>query len=162
MRHDVVMEEMKSVYLKKDAPIYLDTVGRNLLSEGRHFFRSLQLDSKWLLPDGRDTLIFVWKGSLIMNTLAALLLSGGFNVSQYGVALRVSNAPAGDIRAFFELKVASEPPSPSDLAIHVANTLTEKHDRFLSKRLIEQEYGARNFNCEASYRVVQALLQQSN
>lgn len=162
LMHDVVVQEMKAVYLGNDMPVYLDAIGLDLLSEGRHNFRRFQLDKRWLLPIGNDTLIFIWRGNLILNTLAALLLSGGFKVSQEGVALHVSKASQDDIRAFLESKVAGEPPSPFDLAGYVANKLTEKHDRFLSEELLKREYAARYFDGESSFKALQALLQLSN
>jgi ATP-dependent Lhr-like helicase len=158
LMHDVVVQEMKGVYRSDDTPAYLEASGRTLLIEGRHNFRSFQLDKRWLLPIGNDTLIFIWRGSLVMNTLATLLLSGGFNVSQEGVALHVSKASAGDIRAFLESKIGGEPTSPVDLAGYVANKLTEKHDQFLSEDLLKKEYAARFFDCESTFMVLQELL----
>ena len=145
LMHDAVAQEMKAVYLSGDLPAYLDSVGRELLAEGRDDFQRFELDKRWLLSTGNDTLIFLWRGSLVMNTVAALLLSGGFKVSQEGVALHVSDASEDDIRAFLESKVASEPPSPVELANYVSNKITEKHDRFLSEELLKAEYGARYF-----------------
>lgn len=150
LTHNVVVQEMKAVYLGTDMPVYLDSMGRDLLSEGRDNFHRFKLDKRWLLPTGNDTLIFLWRGSLIMNTVATLLLSGGFKVSQEGVALHVSDASENDIRTFLQSKVAGEPPSPVELAGYVANKLTEKHDRFLSDELLKAEYGARYFDIDAT------------
>lgn len=154
LMHDAVVQEMKAVYLGAGMPIFLNTTGRELLREGRDNFRRFELDKRWLLPLGNDILIFLWKGSLVMNTVAALLLSGGFKVSQEGVALHVSDASEGDIRASLESKVAVEPPSPVELAGYVANKITEKHDRFLSEELLKAEYGTRYFDIHNTWRVL--------
>jgi ATP-dependent Lhr-like helicase len=158
LMHEVVVQEMRKVYENTDIPAFVDLTGRDLLDEGRYNFRRYELEKRWLLPIGNDTLIFLWRGSSVMNTLAALLMSGGFKVSQEGIALHVVGASEDRVGDFLKEKLAGDPPSPIDLATHVANKLTEKHDRFLSEELLRAEYAVRHFDADSTWKVMKSWL----
>jgi ATP-dependent Lhr-like helicase len=141
--NEIVREEMWNVYRSTEIPIYLDRTGQDLLLEGRKYFLEYQLISAPLLQSGKDTLLFVWKGDRILNTISVQLRNRGFRVMQCGFMIIVSNCTPENLIHHFKDIVQIGSQDPLLLASTVLNKGTEKHDRFLNKDLLNADYASR-------------------
>ena len=63
---------------------YLDSAAKGMLKEARKEFMRLGLDRRSVVPDGSDTLIFPWRGSVALHTLTLLLAEHDFKASVEG------------------------------------------------------------------------------
>ncbi len=155
---DGVRQKMREVLDGTDAPAYLDRTGRRFLDEARTSYRRLQLDRKPVVPWGRDTLIFPWRGDRIMNTLAVLLGTKGITVSQDGVALTCADtSPERLLKAVRELEAAGMP-SATALARGVKIREKDKNDPWLGAALLTEAYAARDLDVAGVWSALRATL----
>jgi ATP-dependent Lhr-like helicase len=151
---DRVREEMFKVYTSTDFPSFLDCNARALLNEGRKHFFDLNLPKYSVIGHGSDTLIFVWKGDRILNTLALMLRSVGLQVARDGLAFTVSRKTPEEVD--HELKSLAEkgPADAISLAAAIKNKATEKHDRWLDDDIMNEDYASRNLDCQGAWEAI--------
>ncbi|MFB6306493.1 MAG: hypothetical protein ABEH43_05820, partial [Flavobacteriales bacterium] len=137
--HDRIREEMFDIYNQNNAPEYLNQKGKELLSERREWFRKYKLDENLVIPDGQDSLIFIWKGSVIKHTISLLLTVLDHDVMREGLALRVKETQPEEVKESFK-QVAKMDVSDVELADKVKNKKTEKYDYLLTPSLLNKDY----------------------
>ncbi len=93
---DKIKEEMHNVYTSTNTPVYLDKTAQDLLLEARKYFLSYRLAEMSILQNGKETLIFIWKGDRIINTIFVQLLARGLKVTRDGLAISVSDCTRND------------------------------------------------------------------
>ncbi len=140
---DRIREEMFSVYLSNEIPVFLDATAKELLREGRLFFHQHSLSEKNLIRVGKDTLLLIWKGDRVLNTITILLKQRGLAVSKDGVAITVHDCSPEDLAREIDTLQKEGPYDPVQLASAVDNKSTEKHDIFLSDALLCANYASR-------------------
>lgn len=157
--HDRVREVMQEVYSSESLPAYADGPSRTALTDARASFHELGLPESGLIQDGRDTLVFPWKGTRVMNTLLCWLGLEGFDVGLERVSLRVTDTKRERLR--FRLREILEDtlPSAADLAQKVPNTLQEKHHSFLSEGLLAADYASSQLDVLGAREAMALLLQ---
>jgi ATP-dependent Lhr-like helicase len=84
--HDRLRQEMRAIYMKLDAPPFLDTCAVDILREGRDNFVNAGLGSSLVVGSGASTLLYPWLGDRALNTLALELHASGYSTAREGVA----------------------------------------------------------------------------
>jgi ATP-dependent Lhr-like helicase len=151
---DRVREEMFDVYTTNDVPGYLDSTGLSLLMEGRKHFLDLRLGNRFAISNGSNTILFVWKGDRVLNTLFLQLRRVGLQVARDGLALTIFRRTPQEV--FDHLKALSiqGPADSTALASSVTNKATEKHDRFLDADLLNADYASRYLDCRGAWETI--------
>lgn len=156
--HDRIREEMLNVYRQDNIPVYINEKTKELLEEGRKYFGFYELDSTSILEHAKDTLLFVWKGSIVYNTIMLLLLNQGLDVSIEGIALRIRKVGKDDLMEAIRQIVQSEAPSPVDLVKNVRNKQREKYDYLLPPELLNIEFAARFVSLEKTIAYLKGII----
>lgn len=159
--HDRIREKMYEVYKSPEMPRYLDSRATDLLEEARENFFRIGLDRKWLIPDGKDLLVFLWKGSRITNTLQVILKARKLNVSQDGLAINVASITEQGFLSNIKETIVDENVNEMNLANTIENKAREKYDNYLSETLLNAEYSFRNLNIEGTKSLLSDLVDQS-
>ena len=140
--HERIHRQMFDLYKSEATPAYLDQEALSLLGEGRQLFGRHELSTAHLIavPDG--TLLFLWAGDRVANTVLAVLLAAGFSVETFGVGLMVEDVDPAALREHLRARLAEGPPSAARLAESVSNQILEKYDEYLPASLLAEGYGA--------------------
>jgi ATP-dependent helicase Lhr and Lhr-like helicase len=156
--HDRIREEMYRLYVSKEVPIFLDAIARDLLNEARTHFNRYRLENTFLLSNGQQTLLFCWKGDLVMNTILVQLQAKGLRVGRDAIALTIEDATPAKVLK--ELRaIATKPPvNPIALAATVRNKISEKYDPFLSEELLCQNYASSYLNTQGAWHTIAELV----
>lgn len=155
---DRVREEMFKVYTSTESPAFLDANALSLLNEGRKHFFDLQLVNRSVIGHGSNTLVFLWKGDRILNTLSLLLRAEGLQVSRDGLALTVFRKTTEEV--LLKLKALAEK-GPADaiaLASTVENKATEKHDHWLEANIMDADYASRHLDCQGTLESIRRII----
>jgi ATP-dependent Lhr-like helicase len=156
---DRIREEMFRVYTSTDVPAFLDAPGRSLLEEGRKHFRDMRLNDRSVIGHGPHTLLFVWKGDRIQNTLLIQLRTAGFDIMRDGLVLTISRKAQAEVIDALKALAERGPADPLSLAATVANKAAEKHHRFLSEDLLNVDYASRCLDCEGGWAAIRQLVE---
>ncbi len=152
--HDRIRQEMFQLYTTCEVPMYLDDMACELLCEARDQFARYGLEESYCLLDGDQTLLFLWRGSLVSNTIFVQLLARGLRVDRGAIALTIRNtSPAqllGHLRAIAQQGTADA----IALAATVRNKRSEKHDRFLNEELLCRNYAARALDTQGAWETI--------
>jgi ATP-dependent helicase Lhr and Lhr-like helicase len=140
--HDRLVDEMFATYLEADVPAYLDSVGRELLSEGRAAFDQLDLRRQRLIAAGKNVHVLLWRGSAINSIAAVILICAGFDCEAHDVGLTVLDADIEIVRSFLDGLAGI--PSPEIVAEFAENLRTAKYDSYLSDELLRRTWVTRN------------------
>ena len=155
--HDRVREQMRVVFLDSGSPPYLDEAASELLLEARREFLSLGLDQESIVPDGSDTLIFPWCGSIALHTLKLLLAERDLKASVEGPCIALDHIDPPSTEAVLrKLLVAS--PKDLDLARSVDNKSTEKHHRFLDDDLLSLDYASSRIDVAGALGAIRSMI----
>ncbi|MFG1697259.1 DEAD/DEAH box helicase [Nonomuraea sp. NPDC049309] len=141
--HDRIRTTMRRIYEEITIPPYLDATGQVLLAEGRAAYRRLGLHDNPLVGYGNDTLLFPFRGDVIMTTLALALHTHGVDVVRYGLALLISDT-SPQVAAGLLTKLASDGiPDAKDLAALVSDKRIDKYDDVIGEELLTRSYARR-------------------
>lgn len=141
--HDRIREEMLSIYCLSHVSLYLDKEAKRLLQEGRKYFNFYGLKTEKIIEDGNDTLLFIWKGSIIQNTILLLLIHFGFQVSYEGLVLRIKEKTRMEVFDGIRKIAMQESLSPVELIKETKNKEREKYDYLLPINLLNLEFSQR-------------------
>jgi ATP-dependent Lhr-like helicase len=151
--HDQVRQEMFRIYCSDTIPTFLDATARDLLLEARTNFTAFDLEHNFWIENGRQTILFPWRGSLVMNTLLVQLLANDISIEQGAIALTVS-LPAKDLGKRLKKIAAAKPPDAVELAATVSNKINEKHDLFLDEDLLCRNYAASHLDVPSTWELL--------
>lgn len=155
--HDKVRREMVRVYRDSGVPVYLDTQAQELLDEGRRHFSSCRLDQRSMLRQGKETILFLWAGDRVMNTVAVQLRERGLDVMQDGIALTVSQTVPDELVGHVRDLIVQGPADGNRLAASVENKWAEKYDRFLWDELLCAGYASKSLDPKGAYEALKGL-----
>lgn len=158
---DRIRQEMLIVYTTSDVPAYLDAKAVSLLAEGRANFARFGLGSDPVLEWGADTLIFPWRGSRVMSTLAVALTAAGANAALDGVCLTMTASSRAASIDWLQ-SLADSNPDPLTLAASVKNKIVEKYDEFLGEELLNINYAARSLDVGGAWHALTSLLHRTS
>ncbi len=156
--HDRIRQVMFEMYCSTNIPTYLDAEARDLLAEGRRHFGELGLSSQFFVQDGKDSLLFCWRGDRVMDTVVTLLNVRGLHAMRDGIAITVHGASEGDVLAHVNSIASTDPPDARALASSVANKRREKYDHFLTEELLDANFASRNLDPGGAHETLRGLL----
>ncbi|MBD1866621.1 DEAD/DEAH box helicase [Cyanobacteria bacterium FACHB-471] len=156
--HDRIREEMYRLYVSKEVPIFLDAIAHDLLSEARTNFNRFHLANTPLLSNGQQTLLFCWKGDLVMNTILVQLQSKGLRVGRDAIALTIEETTPAKVLKELRAIAAKPPVNPVALAATVRNKISEKYDPFLSEELLCQNYASSYLDTRGAWATISELV----
>jgi ATP-dependent Lhr-like helicase len=140
--HDRVRKEMREV-LRSNVPVaFLDETGQMLLQEGRGTYARLGLESNWLLQDGNETRIILWRGDRVNDTLLLLLQSLGYKGLSDGVSVLILDSTVENVRTSLASLSAQKSVDPVVLASSVQNKVREKWDGLLPSDLLDVNFAS--------------------
>jgi len=158
--HDRIRKEMLAVYSDPEMPAFLDSKACELLLEGRDNFHRFRLHERSVMRCGSDSLLFLWAGDRVVDTIAVQLQALGFSVMNQGLALQIADIePRLLLRRLGEI-IAQGPPDPVVLAESVSNKLSEKYDGFLPDDLLCEDYGCSRLDAHGAWETLKQALQR--
>src|SRR5699024_5348969 len=99
--------------------------------------------------------MFVWKGSVIQNTLMLLLKNAGLNVAIENTAILARDCTENDLKSRIENILKSGRSDPIKLVENVKNKETEKFDHFLPNELLNLEYHKRFISLNSTFQFLE-------
>lgn len=148
--HDIVRQEMRHIYMNKTVPIYLNKPAKEMLSEGLEGFHSSGLENTDLLQSGRTIHLFPWRGDRITTTIAVLLRRAGLTADSFGGVIDINNCTLDTFYESIDTLLRTKHPTNEELTKHVPDTIVEKHDPLIPKKLRDATYGKAFFDVEGS------------
>lgn len=156
-----VREEMYSTYTSTEVPRYLDTEAVDLLEEGRVHFERLNLENQNLIRQGEHTVLFVWAGDRVVNTIHLLLAEIGYKASKAGMTLQVRDCRPSELFDDLCEITTSQPPEPAELAETVENKIIDKHDRYLAEELLNSNYASKRLDINGALNAINAIVDEN-
>ncbi|WP_277949937.1 DEAD/DEAH box helicase [Bailinhaonella thermotolerans] len=148
--HDRVRVRMREVYESPRVPAYLDAAARLLLDQGRAAYRRLGLGETPLLPYGKDTLLFPFRGDRIMTTLTLALAARGVDAARQGLSLLLAGTSPEQAKDHLTSLAEEGLPSSADLARHIPDKRHDKYDFALSVPLLTLSWTTRHLDLPAT------------
>ncbi|NNE41556.1 MAG: DEAD/DEAH box helicase [Marinicaulis sp.] len=144
---DAFVAEMRAALCGIDEPPYLDKEGMRLLSSARVAYQEFDLDSVKILGVGRDTHLFLWRGTAVTNAFAISLQSAGLECEPHDVGVTLPDTAADEARAIVQ-QISSAGGLPTDvLSGFVENIRSAKYDDLISDEILRNEWRKRNEAC---------------
>lgn len=150
MVHDIVRQEMQRIYINKSIPIYLDKSAKEVLSEGIECFYSLGLESQNALQMGSTVHVLPWCGDQITTTITVLLRHAGLAADCFGGIIDIRNCTLDNFYKSVEVILRARHPTSEELASCVPDTIVEKHDPLIPKKLRDLAYGRKFFDVDGA------------
>ena len=158
--HDRVRREMLAVYRDDTIPGYLDATARMLLVEARDNFARYNVEERPVFSWGADSMLFLWAGDTVMNTVAVALAARGVEVGKDGLAISVHGHSVPQICRHLEALVRGGAPDGARLAATVANKMSEKYDWVLKGELLDAAYAARSLDPPNAWWALRRVLER--
>ena len=155
---DGVRQKMHALYLGSTVPAYLSASAQQLLSEGRTAFKRLRLDRSSIISQESSTLLFLWKGDLVVNTLAVVLRQLGLETAIQGAMLECRDASIDQVIGSLRSLATASPLDGASLAKSVAIKEEEKYDYLLGETLLNDAYANRNLDIPGAWQAIRELL----
>ena len=161
---DPIVARMRSILEAENVPPYLDQEAADLLREGRHTYRRLELGRRHIVELGDNHhLLATWDGTIRTMTFALALQSHGFTVTIHDGFLDVEDRQPEHDRLRSVLRKLSVEPGPdgADLASGMSALESEKFHRYLSRELLILDAVTSKMAPEAVPEMAQRLLTES-
>ncbi len=156
--HDIVRQEMRLIYRERQLPAYLEQTAKLALNEGFDNYHALALDSEQIIQAGNMIHAFPWLGDKATNTIAALLRIYGLSADCFAGIIDIRNCVPDDFYNVIK-KILSDPKmKAAEIAGHVADTIIEKYDPILPRKIRDIGYGANMFDVEGAYKWFNEIL----
>jgi ATP-dependent Lhr-like helicase len=152
--HSAVRAKMRTLLEGDHTPAYLDQQSRTLLEQPRREYATLELDSRPVITDGSDTLLFPWTGDRQLHTLAAIFNAAGMEAAVDSAALRLVGTPRE--AALTALKEVAKEPA-HELARKFDSKATEKFDSWLSEELLCDQFESAVLDCLGAVQAARLL-----
>lgn len=156
--HDKIRQEMYRIYSSEETPAFLDRIAIDLLFEGRENFFRLGLNNSHLVRDGKQTLLFCWMGSQVVNTICLLIRAQGLEVGVNGVTIVVQDISPESLMKHLASLVELGPADAVKLAEVVEDKINEKHDHFLSEELLCCNYASSHLTTQGAWETLQRII----
>lgn len=158
--HDAVRDEMRRILADASAIPFLDEAAMALLSEARSNFHRLGLDAQPVLESGGGIKIFLWKGDMVLDTVALALKHRGFQAENDGLFIAVRTAQTDSVfDALYDLSAGAFP-SGDELADSLLNKVQEKWDWLLPDDLLNSNFASHNLDVDGAVACLQSLVAQ--
>lgn len=155
--HDRIRQAMKSLYCSDHRPAFADQPSLETLRAARSSFEEMGLAEQAVFRDGKDLLIFPWRGSRVMNTLLCLLGMLDFDIGLEGVAVRVCHTAGDRLRRELSQVLERGLPPALELARQVPNKQREKHHHYLCDDLLAADYASSQLDLQGAEETLRSL-----
>lgn len=148
--HGRVREEIRAILASADPLPFLDASAVEAVNSARQAYRSLKLDTQYLLPWGKSTLLLPWDGDAVHDTIAAWLRRRGLDASNEGIVVQVQTQNTD--RVYDAILDLAEAPSITEAELLPAGEvpLEEKWEWLLPEALLRRQYASRVFQIPAA------------
>jgi ATP-dependent helicase Lhr and Lhr-like helicase len=157
--NDKIRDEMQKIYESTDVPPYLDPTASDLLVEARKYYHEFKLSKSWIYQSGNDSLLFLWKGDQIQNTISLMLKSKGLSVMRDGLSITVNNCTPNELVKQLRSVALHDTLDGKELASQVSNKVIEKYDEYLGEDLLSVDYSSRYLNVTRAIDILRQKLQ---
>jgi ATP-dependent Lhr-like helicase len=144
---DEFVAEMRAVLCGIDEPPYLDKEGVRLLGEARAAYREFELDSVRVLGVGRDTHLFLWRGTAVTNAFAVALQAAGLECEPHDLGVTLPETTGDEARAIVQQISRADGLTAQELSGFVENIRSAKYDDLISEEILRNEWRKRNEAC---------------
>jgi len=155
--HRRIHDEMHRLYRSSETPAYLDRKAADLFREGREQFLHLGLDRTSVIGNEADSIVFLWAGDQVSNTLLVHLQSLGFTGLSFGVGLLIEDIEPAVLRRRLAEIFITAPPDPESVADSVPNTAMDRYDSFLPADLRSQNYASAKLDTVQTWEVLRRI-----
>jgi ATP-dependent helicase Lhr and Lhr-like helicase len=155
--HGHVREQMRAILSSTDPLSFLDSAARDSLNSARQVYRSLKLDSQYILPWGDVMLVLPWDSDSAHDTIAAWLRRRDLEASNEGIVIRVQTRNTDKLHdALLDL---AEAPSITEAELVPAGDvpIQEKWEWLLPEPLLRRQYVSRVFDIPAAVGAVRRV-----
>lgn len=159
--HSRIREEMYRTYTNTNTPRYLDSEAEELLEEGRLHFDRLDLKNQNIIPQGQHSVLFVWAGDRVVNTIHVLLTKKGYQASKSGMTLQVRDCGPAELLDVLEEISTLDPPEAIKLAEAVKNKIVDKHDWYLPEELLNSNYASKRLDIEGAVDEIKEIVSKN-
>lgn len=155
--HPRVHQEMRRLYAGDDVPAYLDQRSREFLREGREQFERYALRHAPVIGFEDDSLVFLWAGDIVANTLVVHLRFLGLSTFSFGVGVQVTDIAPGALERRLRHETTCDPPDSVILADTVLNKIIDRYDRYLPAELLSMKHASAELDPESTWEVLRAI-----
>lgn len=148
---DRVRIKMRELYEGSETPIYLDQQASELFAEGRAAYRQLRLGESSVIEDGKNTLLFVWRGSHACSTLSVMLTALEVKHSVEAMTINCADIERGELLSTLAAIAAMPKPTPRELARIAPVQNVDLYDEYLSESLLIDSAAARDYDIDAAW-----------
>lgn len=141
---DEFVAEMRAVLSGIDDPPYLDNEGIRLLYEARAAYREFDLESVKILSVGKDSHLFLWRGTAVTNAFAVALHAAGLECEPHDLGVMLPETMADEARAIVRQISCAGGLTAQELSGFVENIRSAKYDDLISEEILRNEWRKRN------------------
>lgn len=142
--HTKVRQRMRELLEATTKLPFLDQTARKLVSEGRDAYVQLNLNTKFVIDQGRELVLLTWLGDAANEAIVCLLIRRGFvaTASGPGVEVAKGNNSTEEILDALEDAAVDDTPPLDMLLADVKNLAREKWDWSLPDSLLRKAYAS--------------------
>lgn len=141
---DEFVAELRAVLSGIDEPPYLDKEGMRLLCESRAAYREFELEFVKILGVGKDTHLFLWRGTAVTNAFAVALQAAGLECEPHDLGVMLPETTADEARAIVRQISCAGGLTAHELSGLVENIRSAKYDDLISEEILRNEWRKRN------------------
>ena len=148
-KSDVVVAKMRRVYQDINIPIYLDTVGIDLLHQARKSFVSHGLMEHSIIPYGNGFILFPWLGSAGLMTLQLALMTHGLIATIHSIAIEVQVCDIQHLRDILGKIASNSTIEIEKMAMLIPEKTIDKFDHYLDSELQAMNFASAMLDASA-------------
>lgn len=153
MSHDIIIQEMLNVYKCKEIPIFLDKNAKKNFEEGQSFYYNLTLDKNNIISKDEKVYILTWLGDKTTFTICQLLINYGLKkIDSVGSIIELTDYTINEIYLTIQKILSEKIPTNAQLAKNIKQINMEKYDVFLSRELVELDFGEEFFDVDSAWK----------
>lgn len=149
-----IRKKMKKILASQNKVRFLDNTANELLEEARFHFQQLGLENKFMIPDGKDILLFLWDGDNVQDTITLFLISKGYKAINQGLFISVEAESIETIKTELTNFVTSDLISEENLAEFAETKQQEKWDYLLPPELLCKNYASQYLNLQRAREII--------
>jgi ATP-dependent Lhr-like helicase len=146
---DTVRRAMLDLLSSDNLPRFLDEVSVKELNGARQEFQRGQLYDNGAIQHGTDAWIVLWRGDTVVDTIVLALHARGIAIHRDGPFLVFEDRSIEEARGLLAALSSDVPTDPISLVASVQNLIEQKHDHWLDRSLLEQNFAARRLDLVA-------------
>lgn len=157
--HDRVRREMFRIFCEDAALPFLDRTASSALEESREYFRRFKLEKSPVLQYAKDTLLFLWRGNKVVDTVRDTLNISGVYATDFGEGICVQDIAPKALQEVIQSMLDKGMPDTEELLGEGTRFLEkEKFDVFLAPELLRNGYGAANYDITGAKAALEEIL----